>query len=807
MHSMVSASFGPQLSPAGYYSAAFTGEASTSGINKLTAEKHGEEHIEYSKSFCSTWGSAQKVLTGLSNLGNSCYANSVLQCLAFLPPVGNLINTDTNGLHGINCPYTQHAQSTKCAACLLTHQLKMQLSGRYQNMRPISIMRNLGVFSKTFQSGRQEDSHEMLHALIDATERDSRKGLVSIGAPKDVRTLVEDLFQGRTLSQVRCKRCGHDSNTYEAFTTLSLDIPKAGNRANVEECLSLFTAPEILDGANKYKCDRCKTLVSARKQVAIYDEPNILMIHLKRFNAFTLSGGKINRHVQYSPTLDLTPFSSTSLQMEQLGVSGSSPPPSPRSSRYMLSGIVVHSGGSIHSGHYTAYVLDSTGSWNSCNDSYHCIVGREEALSQQAYLLFYTRADMKPSRSLPAAKQQQQAGSGSSAAAASSPAVTPSQAAMRVQQKTPSRMPLATSLGIWEEAGDPNSVDTDGWDHKSMIGPQLPPSWELSGATTTAPAAHSNISFAASSYTNSTQATAKPSIASSSTVLKSHNTILIPKKVVLPAKQATQPAHQSTPVSGTELKNIHSSHASGLTRVNFPHANAASTSSKKRPLQSSSAGYEGNRESLNEVSGYPLEERRHANYHADRRPAPPSADTAAEKTVSCRGEPDSKKATGMSGKSVGARDASMVDPLQQQVKEGLLTFLRDGEFKAIVRTRMYSLFLQSLEVPEVDSRASADLVLAGRQALMVQQQKEQVLDQLLLAAIACVPSVGGSLVADKSAALSGSNGVVAMDQRVVEIKMTELRDELRAVCRNVAAVPIQGAVKRLKELAEDRTNI
>ena len=49
----------------------------------------------------------------------------------------------------------------------------------------------------------QEDSHEFLHALLDAVERDSRRGLVSRGERLGARTVVEDLFQGRTMSQVR----------------------------------------------------------------------------------------------------------------------------------------------------------------------------------------------------------------------------------------------------------------------------------------------------------------------------------------------------------------------------------------------------------------------------------------------------------------------------------------------------------------------------------------------------------------------------------------------------------------------------
>lgn len=49
-----------------------------------------------------------------------------------------------------------------------------------------------------------------------------------VSRPQGCRTLVEDLFQGRWQSQVRCLGCGHESNTYESFVTLPLDILQVG---------------------------------------------------------------------------------------------------------------------------------------------------------------------------------------------------------------------------------------------------------------------------------------------------------------------------------------------------------------------------------------------------------------------------------------------------------------------------------------------------------------------------------------------------------------------------------------------------
>ena len=41
----------------------------------------------------------------------------------------------------------------------------------------------------------------------------------------------------------------------------------------VTRAMELFTQTEVLDGANKYKCERCACLVPARKQFTLHAAP------------------------------------------------------------------------------------------------------------------------------------------------------------------------------------------------------------------------------------------------------------------------------------------------------------------------------------------------------------------------------------------------------------------------------------------------------------------------------------------------------------------------------------------------------
>jgi ubiquitin carboxyl-terminal hydrolase 36/42 len=59
-------------------------------------------------------------------------------------------------------------------------------------------------------------------------------------------------------TQVTCLSCKYASNTYDPFMDLSLEITKA---PSVYKALAHFTQTEVLDGANKYQCSKCKKKV------------------------------------------------------------------------------------------------------------------------------------------------------------------------------------------------------------------------------------------------------------------------------------------------------------------------------------------------------------------------------------------------------------------------------------------------------------------------------------------------------------------------------------------------------------------
>ena len=193
--------------------------------------------------------------------------------------------------------------------------------------------------------------------------------------PPDVEftSFVYRIFGGKIRSQVKCTECDYESNTYDPFLDLSLEINHA---SSVEKALRRFTAGESLDGANKYKCPKQKRAVRAVKRMTIETAPSVLVVQLKRFE-FSMSGRKISKQVEFDPVLDLSPYMSHRPKTPEV---------------YDLYGVLVHQGHSMHSGHYFCFVKGgANGDWHKFDDTRVALTAERNVLGQHAYILFYIK--------------------------------------------------------------------------------------------------------------------------------------------------------------------------------------------------------------------------------------------------------------------------------------------------------------------------------------------------------------------------------------------------------------------------------
>jgi ubiquitin carboxyl-terminal hydrolase 36/42 len=108
---------------------------------------------------------------GFSNLGNTCYLNSTIQCLAYIPPFCQSLltmSTDRKINQGENAPLPAGKRITMMMKSLFT-RVHAPIENTVSSIAPRKLVNALPTLSKIgsrggyqFRPGRQEDSHEFL---------------------------------------------------------------------------------------------------------------------------------------------------------------------------------------------------------------------------------------------------------------------------------------------------------------------------------------------------------------------------------------------------------------------------------------------------------------------------------------------------------------------------------------------------------------------------------------------------------------------------------------------------------------------
>jgi ubiquitin carboxyl-terminal hydrolase 35/38 len=153
----------------------------------------------------------------------------------------------------------------------------------------------------------------------------------------------------------KCKTCSDESYVNETLFDVPVSIPEsrplpsihnhADRERDIKYLLELyFREGELLDG---YYCIKCNKEVQAIKSSEIVTYPQYLVITLMRFKY----NPSINSHAKNCDKIKI---------LQQLQMSNE---------HYRLNGYIVHSGSSIHSGHYYCWAHDDSDQWFKFNDS------------------------------------------------------------------------------------------------------------------------------------------------------------------------------------------------------------------------------------------------------------------------------------------------------------------------------------------------------------------------------------------------------------------------------------------------------
>jgi hypothetical protein len=161
----------------------------------------------------------------------------------------------------------------------------------------------------------------------------------------------------------------------------------------LHQCFQSFSRPERLDVDNMWYCSKCRQHVQALKTMKVWRLPNILVIHLKRFEfKNALRRDKLGTFVDFPLVgLDMNDYCAHLNSTEYNSNFAESHVPAD----YDLFAVVNHYG-RLGFGHYTAFAMqwDETGiskTWNAFDDSSVRPIQPSEIKSSAAYILFYRR--------------------------------------------------------------------------------------------------------------------------------------------------------------------------------------------------------------------------------------------------------------------------------------------------------------------------------------------------------------------------------------------------------------------------------
>jgi ubiquitin carboxyl-terminal hydrolase 8 len=334
-----------------------------------------------------------KGLSGLANLGNTCFINSCMQVLSHTYELNEFLNLET---------YKKKLKN-KCDSALIIEwdNLRQMLWNANCVISPGKFIKTIQKIAQVkekdiFTGYSQNDLPEFLLFLIDCfhTSLSREIKMVISGQPENETDKIAikcfemiknmyskeyseiwNLFYAVHVSEISCLKTGKQLQiTPEPYFIIDLSIPLDNKSPSLIDCFEHYVEGETLEGENAWYNEDTKQKTDIRKKILFWSFPSILVIDLKRFN----SRGQKNQILVTFPIehLDLSKY--------VIGYKKNS-------YHYDLYGVCNHSGG-VLGGHYTSYVKNANGKWYHFNDTNVSEVSIIDSIvSPKAYCLFYRK--------------------------------------------------------------------------------------------------------------------------------------------------------------------------------------------------------------------------------------------------------------------------------------------------------------------------------------------------------------------------------------------------------------------------------
>ena len=369
--------------------------------------------------------------TGLVNFSVTCYMNATIQCLVATIPLSqffldhkwtDLTQKNWKGSNGIMPKY-------------YANLIRNLWRDDCIPIRPTSLRDFCARLNREWGVDRQQDAKEFFDFLVDCLHEDlnvswQRTPLNPLTPAQEMlrerepiqkaskiewdryshreKSYISDLFAGQHASRLRCTTCGNTSTTYEAFYSISVEIPRQPNGKRpwtIDDCLQSYCHEEKLSGDEVWKCPYCKCEREATKKITITRAPQFLVVHFKRFEMRKGENArKVHTPIQFPLFgLNMDPYMippAPKIAQEPRALEEPMDPATTPPYLYDAYAVMRHIGSSGNGGHYISLVRDAARNniWRKFDDERvndfdpNKLKPANILQNEQAYLVFYGRA-------------------------------------------------------------------------------------------------------------------------------------------------------------------------------------------------------------------------------------------------------------------------------------------------------------------------------------------------------------------------------------------------------------------------------